>query len=31
MKKAAYENIYGKPIDAPFSSDDIAGWDGSVL
>lgn len=29
LKKAAYEEIYGKPIDAPFSPDDIAGWDGT--
>ncbi len=29
LKKEAYERIYHKKIDAPFSSDDIAGWDGS--
>lgn len=29
LKKDAYERIYGKKIDAPFSPDDIAGWDGS--
>lgn len=26
QRKAAYEKIYGKPLDAPFSYDDIAGY-----
>ena len=30
LKKACYEQVYGKPLDYAFDASDIAGWQGEL-